>query len=404
MAGKIFINYRRGDDPGSVQALFAHLEQTFSPEQLFMDVDSIEPGLDFMAVLKEQVMQCDVLISVIGKGWLDARDDAGQLRLANPDDFVRIEIEYALQQNKRVIPVLVGQAQMPRADKLPEPMRPLARRHAVRLTHERFRADVQALITALQRALKSADDARADQAHQAAAAGRAVRAQEKRSKGSSISNKTKAAQKGDAERLLIVLRGLAPFIKPSSDPAWSCAPALRVIDCVLALNRPYDSFVVKRLNKFECDHPAVRTISDLYQMLTSCVSPHQFMLDNLSYNDEERASTLDAVVKWLVTISGRDSEQQQLLNLESWAKSSQPQEYSRISIRGFGLAGFQYLRMLFGANTTKPDIYICRFVESNVGHRVSPIQALRLLESAASSVGISLRDLDSTINSTRLKH
>jgi formylglycine-generating enzyme required for sulfatase activity len=165
MAGKIFINYRRGDDPGSAQALFARLEQAFQPEQLFFDVDNIEPGLDFVRVLEEQVAACDVLISVIGRNWIDARDQSGARRLDNPDDFVRIEIESALAWDKRVIPVLVGQASMPSADQLPGPMKPLARRHAVRLTHERFRADTQALITALQRALQSADDARTARTH-----------------------------------------------------------------------------------------------------------------------------------------------------------------------------------------------------------------------------------------------
>jgi formylglycine-generating enzyme required for sulfatase activity len=157
VAGKIFINYRRGDDPGSAQALFARLEQVFRPEQLFMDVDNIEPGLDFVRVIKDQVSEYDVLISVIGRGWLNARDEHGERRLDDPSDFVRIEIESALQQDKRVIPVLVGQAQMPSAEQLPDMMKPLATRQAVRLTHERFRADAQALITALQRVLKSAE-------------------------------------------------------------------------------------------------------------------------------------------------------------------------------------------------------------------------------------------------------
>ena len=164
VAGKIFINYRRGDDAGFAQALFAHLTQAFSPEQLFMDIDNIEPGLDFVRVLNEQVAKCDVMISVIGKGWIDARDEAGTRRLDNPDDFVRVEIEFALNQDKRVIPVLVGQAQMPRPEQLPETMKPLARRNAVRLTHERFRSDTQALIAALQRALKNVEDARKTEA------------------------------------------------------------------------------------------------------------------------------------------------------------------------------------------------------------------------------------------------
>ena len=139
------------------------MEQAFPPEQLFMGVDSIEPGLDFVKVLNEQVGQCDVFIAVIGPQWIDARDKAGARRLDNPDDFVRIEIEAALQQEKRVIPVLVGHAQMPTDSQLPETMKSFARRHGVRLTHDRFRADTQGLIAALQRALKGVDDVRAAQ-------------------------------------------------------------------------------------------------------------------------------------------------------------------------------------------------------------------------------------------------
>ena len=105
-------------------------------------------------MLNDQVAQCDVLISIIGKNWLDARDAHGVRRLDKPDDFVRIEIETALQQDKRVIPILVGQTQMPRPEELPDALRPLARRNAVRLTHERFRSDVHGLIKALQEALR----------------------------------------------------------------------------------------------------------------------------------------------------------------------------------------------------------------------------------------------------------
>jgi TIR domain len=108
MAGKIFINYRRGHDPGNTGRLFDRLQEAFQSEQLFMDVDNIAPGLDFVQVLEEQVGHCDVLIAVIGKGWLDVRDDTDARRLDSPKDFVRIEIESALKQHKRVIPVLVG--------------------------------------------------------------------------------------------------------------------------------------------------------------------------------------------------------------------------------------------------------------------------------------------------------
>jgi formylglycine-generating enzyme required for sulfatase activity len=160
MAGKIFINYRRGDDPGNTGRIFDRLREAFEPEQLFMDVDSIAPGLDFVRALEQQVGQCDALLAVIGPRWLEATDQQGNRRLDDANDFVRLEIESALKQGKLVIPVLVGEARMPRPDELPEAIRPLARHNAVRLTHERFRADAQGLVKSLQQALQDQRKAR----------------------------------------------------------------------------------------------------------------------------------------------------------------------------------------------------------------------------------------------------
>ena len=154
MSGKIFINYRRGDEPGFTQALLGRLEQAFPAERLFIDVDNIPPGEDFVRMLELQVAQCDAMLTVIGNNWLDATDERGGRRLDDPTDFVRIEIESALKLGKRVIPVLVHQARMPHPDELPEAIRPLSQRNAVRLTHERFRSDVQGLIKALQGAIE----------------------------------------------------------------------------------------------------------------------------------------------------------------------------------------------------------------------------------------------------------
>ena len=101
-----------------------------------MDVDAIEPGLDFVKVLDEQVSGCDVLLAIIGPNWTHAKTSNGQRRLADPDDFVHIELASALQRDIRVIPVLIDGAQMPRADELPKPLRPLVRRNAVTVRHQ----------------------------------------------------------------------------------------------------------------------------------------------------------------------------------------------------------------------------------------------------------------------------
>jgi hypothetical protein len=201
----------------------------------------------------------------------------------------------------------------------------------------------------------------------------------------------------DHSKVVAALRHRAQSICPSSDRAWRREPAVRVVDCILSLNRRYDSFVVPRLDCFEQTQSDVRTVSDLHGLMKRYPSSDAFVTQVLDYRHSERAATLWSVVKWLVTVSGTGASAEQLANLQNWAVRAQPSDYTALRIRGFGLAGFQYLRMLFGANTTKPDIHIRRFVEACVGHPVSDIYALQLLERAATELGIALRDLDTTI-------
>jgi hypothetical protein len=160
MPGKIFINYRRGDDPGFTQALYQRLEDEFATGNLFMDVEGhIKPGDDFVEVLNTQVAEADVVLAVIGPRWAELM----MARAGDPDDFVAIEIKAALDQGKRIVPVLVGGASIPRADTLPEAIRALARRNAVGLRPERFKADCQGLITSLKESLAAAGQERAAQ-------------------------------------------------------------------------------------------------------------------------------------------------------------------------------------------------------------------------------------------------
>jgi hypothetical protein len=148
MAG-IFISCRRDDSRHAAGRLVDRLAQVFPREQLFMDIDAIEPGLGFLKVIEARLADCDVLLAVIGPNWADARDEDGTRRLDDPDDLVRLELEAALSRDIRVIPVLVDGAQLPKADNLPEGLRPLVRRNAVGLAHERFGAEADSLAQAL---------------------------------------------------------------------------------------------------------------------------------------------------------------------------------------------------------------------------------------------------------------
>jgi uracil-DNA glycosylase len=150
---RIFINYRRADTEGYVGRLYDHLVQHFRPDDIFMDVSSIEPGQDFAQVLEDAVSACDIFLAMIGPHWLTLVDEDSERRLDQWNDFVRIEIESALKHNKLVIPVLVGGVKMPKPDSLPETIKLLSRRNAIELSHQRFSYDVQKLIETVKAAL-----------------------------------------------------------------------------------------------------------------------------------------------------------------------------------------------------------------------------------------------------------
>jgi hypothetical protein len=151
--GRIFICYRHEDTEFPAAWLFDQLTKHFGEDQVFKDVDSIEPGDDFVDIIRQAVVNCDVLLVLIGNRWLTAMDQNGQRRVDDPADFVRLEIEAALTRKVSVIPILVGQAKMPRADDLPASLAGLARRHAIELNPSQFDPDTSVLIRVLDTTL-----------------------------------------------------------------------------------------------------------------------------------------------------------------------------------------------------------------------------------------------------------
>ena len=96
---KIFISYRRNDSAAHTGRIYDRLEGHFGQGQVFMDVDTIRPGLDFVEVVQKAVGSCDALIAVIGQEWLGASDESGRRRLENTEDLVRLEIATALERD-----------------------------------------------------------------------------------------------------------------------------------------------------------------------------------------------------------------------------------------------------------------------------------------------------------------
>ena len=149
---QIFISYRREDSAGYAGRLRESLERRLGKGAVFRDVDALEPGQDFVDIIGIRLRDASACLVLIGREWLDAEDASGRRRLAQQNDYVRLEISTALEQPKmRVIPVLVEGTRMPATEELPETIQGLARRQAVSLRDESWDEDVKRFVTALDR-------------------------------------------------------------------------------------------------------------------------------------------------------------------------------------------------------------------------------------------------------------
>jgi hypothetical protein len=151
---RIFISYRRDDTAGHAGWLNQILSQHFGQHDVFRDIDTIEPGMDFVETIQQEVSSCSLLLVMIGKQWLTITDESGYRRLDNLHDFVRLEVSTALKRNIRVIPVLVHGAAMPHADELPADLVSLSRRSAFELRDVSFPADAARLIPIIEKVLQ----------------------------------------------------------------------------------------------------------------------------------------------------------------------------------------------------------------------------------------------------------
>jgi DNA-binding XRE family transcriptional regulator len=144
---RIFVSYRRDDSADICGRIYDQMEPKYGRDNVVMDVETIPLGVDFRPVLTEEVDDCDVMLVIIGRQWLTISNPNGQRRLDNPADFVRIEIEAALARGIPVIPVMVQNATIPRAEDLPPSLAELAYRNGITIHSDpHFHRDMDLLI------------------------------------------------------------------------------------------------------------------------------------------------------------------------------------------------------------------------------------------------------------------
>ena len=153
--GSIFISYRRKDSADVVSHIYDNLVKHFGKETIFMDVDSLPLGIDFKEYISNALRNCKVLLAVIGDKWLETDIATGKTRLEDIKDFVRIEIESALERNIHVIPLLVRGAIIPTKESVPLSLEKLPDHHGMPIRpNPDYHNDMERLIKTLENILK----------------------------------------------------------------------------------------------------------------------------------------------------------------------------------------------------------------------------------------------------------
>lgn len=135
----LFISYRREDEPAFTGRIYDWLADAFGPEKVFQDIESMELGGDFVEAIKVAISASSVLVVVIGKQWLHMADEFGRRRIDDPDDYVRLEIETAINLNKKVVPITLEGAGFPPAEAMPQPIADNWKANGLALTNRDFR-------------------------------------------------------------------------------------------------------------------------------------------------------------------------------------------------------------------------------------------------------------------------
>jgi hypothetical protein len=155
MEPNVFISYRRSELPGMSRAIYEGLKGAFGAEHVFFDVGRIEPGEDWRARISEALGSTVMQLVLIGPEWADLRDEHGARKLDSAEDLVRYEIAEALQRGIRVVPVLLEGAAMPPLEAFPPDVQALQRFHAYEVRDSSFDRDLDGLIEAIRRRLRT---------------------------------------------------------------------------------------------------------------------------------------------------------------------------------------------------------------------------------------------------------
>ena len=203
-------------------------------------------------------------------------------------------------------------------------------------------------------------------------------------------------------KILTRIREIAPDPLPRDNTVLDQSPAVKVINSVLSLRRPYATVVKPRLDAFQENNPDVIQVSDLVNLMARYDPPYDFLKAELDFRSELKATAIDGVVKQLCGIIDASPSVPEEDAIRQWALQANPGGYRVWNITNFGIAVFQWLRVLFGADTAKPDTHILKFLSDTLNEKFpdsdkKKLEAVELIEEASAHSEFSARDIDRII-------
>lgn len=164
------------------------------------------------------------------------------------------------------------------------------------------------------------------------------------------------------------------------------------LDAVLSINRKYYTFVVPRINYFQNKYPDITKLEELIKLIDN-VGIDNFR-DCWNYNHPDRVKILYDLCNRLIEISRLYEDKNELTSLRKWASQSSVRDYNNFNVNGIGFTTFQYIRMLLGANTVKPDVHIKNKISEIVGKKINDKYAVELFESACRELKLNIADIE----------
>jgi len=196
----------------------------------------------------------------------------------------------------------------------------------------------------------------------------------------------------DIEKIKKFIKSISTTSNPQNSLGNYPNAVLVCIDAVLSINRKYYKFVVPRITYFQDNYSNITTLKELLNLIKE--KGIEGFSECWNYKHDARVEILYSLVNRLIEIKDKYNANTEIESLRIWAKESLPNDYKNFNVNGIGLATYQYIRMMLGASTIKPDVHIKRTISNILNRNVSDIESINLFEQACKKLKVDTATID----------